>query len=118
MEHVDSSFSLSRLEKQVEGGMWHLLLPEPLNSLTNHLQSVVIVIMGCVMLRWGCRSNGQAAGMATGPTQVSVEVAASPPPAITAEASRPGALAAIEYQTPQAAAFMAAATAALKQQTE
>jgi len=118
MEHVDSSFSLSRLEKQVEGGMWHLLLPEPLNSLTNHLQSIVIVIMGCVMLRWGCRANGQAAGMATGPTQVSVEVAASPPPAATADAVRPGALAAIEYQTPQAAAFMAAATAALKQQME
>ena len=118
MEHVDSSFSLSRLEKQVEGGMWHLLLPEPLNSLTNHLQSIVIVIMGCVMLRWGCRANGQAAGMATGPTQVSVEVAASPLPAATADAVWPGALAAIEYQTPQAAAFMAAATAALKQQME
>ena len=114
MEHVDSSFSLSRLEKQVEGGMWHLLLPEPLNSLTNHLQSVVIVIMGCVMLRWGCRSNNPAAGMATAPTQVSVEVAASAPPAITAEAPRPETLAAIEYQTPQTAAFLAAATAALK----
>ena len=56
--------------------------------------------------------------MEAGPTQVSVEVTASPPPAITAESSRPGALAALEYQTPQAAAFMAAATAALKQRTE
>ena len=111
MEHVDSSFSLSRLEKQVEGGMWHLLLPEPLNSLTNHLQSVVIVIMGCVMLRWSCRSNNPA----TAPTQVSVEVAAGAPPAVTAEAPRPATLAAIEYQPTQTAAFLAAATAALKE---
>ena len=115
MEHVDSSFSLSRLEKQVEGGMWHLLVPEPLNSLTNHLQSIIIFIMGCVMLRWGCQSNAPAAGAAAGPTQVNVEVAARPPPA---ESSVPGALAALEYQSPQAAALMAAATAALKQRTE
>ena len=114
MEHVDSSFSLSRLEKQVEGGLWHLLLPEPLNSLTNHLQSVIIVIMSCVMLRWSCRSTNPATGMMTAPTQVSVEVAASTPPAITAETPRPVTLTAIEYQPTQTATFLAAATAALE----
>ena len=118
MEHVDSSFSLSRLEKQVEGGMWHLLVPEPLNSLTNHLQSVVILVMGCVMLRWGCQSNARAVGAAAGPTQVSVEVATSPPPAIPVDLPMPRGLATIEYPSPQAAALMAAATAALSQKVE
>ena len=64
------------------------------------------------------RSNDRAAGMATGPTQVSGEVAANAPPAITAETPKSETLAAIEYQTLQAAALPAAATADPKQQTE
>ena len=46
------------------------------------------------------------------PTQASGEAAARAPPAVTAEAPRPATLAAIEDQSPQTAAFVAATTAA------
>ena len=118
MQHVDSRVSLGRLEKQVKGGTWHLLVPEPRNSLTNHLQSAVILVMGCVMLRWGCQSGAHAAGAAAGPTQVSVEVAAGPPPATPVHPPVPRGPDTIDYTSPQIAALMTAANAALNPKME
>ena len=118
MEHTDSSFLLSCLEKQVKGGLYHLMVPEPLNSLMNHLQSVFILITGCVMMQWSCRLCACPTGAAVGATQVNVEVASSPlmpPAAVVPALMSPTAAAPVSFEM---AAVLAAATEALSQGRE
>ena len=79
MEHTNSSFLLSHLEKQVEGSLYQLAVLEPFNSLVNHLQSLFIILTRCVMIRWSCQSSAHSPGAATAPTQVTVDIATNPP---------------------------------------
>ena len=77
LEHADSTFSLHRLESNIEGGLDRLIIPEPFASMLLHFQTITTIVVWCMAIAW-CRQLCRT-GADRHATQVKVEL--QPPPA-------------------------------------
>ena len=57
MEHTDSTFSLNRLEAQLEGGLHRLIVPEPFAIMLLHFQTITTVVVWIMVVAWWRRSR-------------------------------------------------------------
>ena len=86
MDHTDSTFSLHRLETQIEGGLHRLIIPEPFASALLHFQTITTIVVWIMVIAWCRWSRRTVADTHRHATQVNVELQ---PPPTTAAASMP-----------------------------
>merc|ERR1712015_344969 len=68
------TFSLHRLETQIEGSLHRLIIPEPFASALLHFQTITTVVVWIMVIAWCQRSRRAMAGAPLNTTQVNVEL--------------------------------------------